>query len=131
MPIAVRTVKPEFVDQRGFISRIIDQEKIKIRSVLVIGSKKNSVRGNHYHKKDAHFVYCFTGKFKYSEKDVNRSNSKIISVILKPGDLVLTKPMFWHRMEFLEKTVFLAFTTETRKQSLYEADTVRLINEQE
>src|SRR3989344_7274243 len=125
MSIAVKNINPEFVDKRGYISRIIDQEKVKIRSVLIIESKKNSVRGNHYHKKEAHFIYCLSGKFKYSEKNIKNSNSKIASVILKPHDLVLTKPMFWHQMEFMEKTVFLAFTTETRDQNKYEADTVR------
>ena len=129
MSITVKKIKPEFVDKRGYISRITDRDKVKIRSILIIESKKNSVRGNHYHKKDTHFVYCLSGKFKYSEKNIKNSNSKITSVILEPGDLVLTKPMFWHRMEFMEKTVFLAFTTETRKQDQYEIDTVRLNNE--
>ena len=128
MSITVKKIKPEFVDKRGYISRILDQDKVKIRSVLIIESKKNSVRGNHYHKKDIHFVYCLSGKFKYSEKNVKSSNSKIASVILKPRDLVFTKPMFWHQMEFMEKTIFFAFTTETRKQSHYETDTVRLNN---
>ena len=128
MSITVKNIKPEFVDKRGYISRIIDQGKIKIRSVLIIESKKNSVRGNHYHKKDAHFIYCLSGKFKYSEKNIKNSNSKITSVILKPSDLVFIKPMFWHQMEFMEQTIFFAFTTETRKQSQYETDTVRLNN---
>jgi len=125
MPIKVKKIRPEFVDKRGFISRIIDQKKIQIRSVLIITSKAKSVRGDHYHKKDSHYVYCFSGKFKYSSRDLKSSNEKIDSAILNPGDLVFTKPMNWHSMEFLEDTVFLAFTTETREHSIYETDTVR------
>lgn len=125
MSITVKKINPEFVDKRGFISRILDQDKVKIRSILIIESKKNTIRGNHYHKKDSHFIYCLNGSFRYFEKDVLVSNSKTYSVVLKSGDLVLTKPMFWHQMEFLEKTIFLAFTTETREHDQYETDTVR------
>jgi len=129
MSIIVKHIKPEFTDQRGYISRIIDQKKILLRSVLVIFCKAGSIRGNHYHKRDSHFVYCFSGKFKYSEKNMKKKIPNTESVMLKSGDLVLTKPMFWHQMEFIEETIFFAFTTETREQNKYEEDTVRLKND--
>ncbi|MBI2599302.1 WxcM-like domain-containing protein [Candidatus Daviesbacteria bacterium] len=126
MPIKVIKNKPEFTDERGYITRLIDQDKYPLRAVLYIVSKKGSTRGNHYHKTDAHFVYCLSGKFRYSEKDMSKKNSKRESVILKPGDLVLSRPMVAHAMEFLEDSVFLAFTTEPREQDKYEGDLVRL-----
>lgn len=125
MAIKVTKITPEFSDSRGYISRIVDQDKIKIRGVLYIFSKKNSIRGNHYHKKDYHYIYCLKGHFIYSEKKVN-SRGSFSSVVLNPGDLVLTKPMTIHKMEFLKDTVFLAITTETREQESYEEDTVRI-----
>ena len=130
MPIKVKKIKPEFIDARGFISRIIDQKKIPIRSILIISSRAKSIRGDHYHKKDSHYVYCLSGKFKYSSRDIQSSTKKIDSVVLMPGDLVFTKPMHWHSMEFLEDTVFLAFTTETREHGKYETDTIRGKNSQ-
>lgn len=126
MAIKVTKIKPEFVDKRGFITRLLDQDKYPLRAILYISSKKGTIRANHYHKKDYHYVYCLSGKFKYSEKDMTKPKSKLESVILKPGDRVLSKPMFFHRMEFLENTVFLAFTTEAREYDKYEEDTVRL-----
>lgn len=126
MPIKVTKTKPEFVDERGYITRLIDQDDYPMRAVLYIQSKKGSVRANHYHKTDAHYVYCLSGKFRYSEKDMRKPKSKLESVILKPGDVVLSRPMFAHAMEFLEDSVFLAFTTEPREQEKYEADLVRL-----
>lgn len=126
MPIKVTHIKPEFVDDRGYISRLVDTDEYPLRAVLYITSKKGSVRANHYHKKDAHFVYCLSGKFRYSEKNMKKKNSKVESVILKPGDLVLSKPGIAHAMEFLEDTVFLAFTTEKRNQDLYEEDIKRV-----
>lgn len=126
MSIKVTRVKPEFVDERGYITRLINDDKIQFKAVLYITSKADTQRANHYHKKDSHYVYCISGKFRYSEKNMNKPNSSVESVILKPGDLVLTKPMIAHAMEFLEDTVFLAITTEPRKQNQYEGDTVRI-----
>lgn len=126
MSIKVTHIKPEFIDERGFISRIVDDDKIGFRAVLYITGKKGATRGNHYHKKDSHFVYCLSGKFRYSEKNMGKPASKKESVILKPGDLVLSKPMVAHSMEFLEDSVFLAITTEAREQKKYEGDLVRL-----
>lgn len=126
MAIKVTKIKPEFEDDRGYISRLVDTDEYPLRAVLYITSKKGSVRANHFHKKDAHFVYCLSGKFKYSEKVASNKSSPVESVILKPGDLVLSKPGIIHAMEFLEDTVFLAFTTEKREQDQYEEDTVRI-----
>lgn len=126
MPIKVNHVKPEFEDERGYITRLIDGDKTKFRAVLYITSKAGTERGNHYHKKDYHYVYCLSGKFRYSEKDILKPNAQVESVILNPGDLVLSNPMIAHSMEFLEDTVFLAITTEPREQNKYEEDTVRV-----
>lgn len=126
MAIKVTRVKPEFTDERGYITRLVDNDKKQFRAVLYITSKKGSERGNHYHKSDYHYVYCLSGKFRYSEKNMKKKNSKVESVILKPGDLVLSNPMVAHSMKFLEDTVFLAITTEIRIQDRYETDTVRI-----
>jgi len=126
MSIKVRHIKPEFVDERGYISRLIDNNKFQFKSVLYITSKARTTRGNHYHKKDYHYVYCVSGKFMYSEKAISEKRVKPESVILKPGDLVLSRPMVAHAMEFLEDTIFLAITTEPREQDQYEGDTVRI-----
>ena len=126
MAIKVLHLKPEFADFRGAITRIINEPKVKIQAVLLLTHKKGTVRGNHCHKKDCHWVYCLSGKFRYYEKDIRKKNAKASFVILKPGDLVLSQPHIAHAMEAMEDTVFLAITTEKRQQKHYEKDTVRL-----
>lgn len=126
MPITVKHLRPEFKDVRGYITRLINEPKVKITAVLYITQKKGTIRANHYHKKDSHWVYCVSGKFRYYEQDTRKKNAKRTSVIIKPGDLVYSKPYIAHAMEALEETVFLAITTEKRQQSHYEEDTVRL-----
>lgn len=126
MAINVIHVKPEFKDERGYISRLVNDDSKQFKAVLYITSKAGTERGNHYHKSDHHYVYCVTGKFRYSEKNMSKPDSEVESVILNPGDLVLSNPMIAHSMEFLEDTVFLAITTEPREQDKYEDDTVRI-----
>lgn len=126
MTIKVKHLKPEFIDERGAITRIINEPEFKVRAVLRLTHKKGTIRGNHYHKKDYHWVYCASGKFRYYEKNMKAKNGKTASVILKPGDLVLSKPHIAHAMEALEDTVFWAITTEKRQQKAYEKDTLRL-----
>lgn len=126
MAINVTKVKPEFKDKRGFISRIIDQKTHVIKSILYIKRKAGSIGANHYHKKDAHYIYVLNGRINHSEKSMNDPKAKVESVILKPGDLVFTPPMVGHKDEFLKETTFLAFTTKNRNTTAYEKDTVRI-----
>lgn len=120
------SIKPEFVDERGFISRVLDDNKVVIKSILHIERKKGETGANHYHKKDAHYIYIVKGKVKYYEKDMSKRNSKVKSVILNAGDLMFSPAKVAHRTDFLEDTMFMAFATEHRSQEEYEVDTVRL-----
>jgi quercetin dioxygenase-like cupin family protein len=129
MAIKVTHIKPEYVDKRGGIARVLDLEgkKLKLNAILRISHKKGTPpRGNHYHKKDYHWVYVESGKIKYSEKPSNKPRAKVTSVVMKKGDLVLSTPGVIHAMEAVEDAVFWAFTTEKRDQKSYEKDTVRI-----
>jgi len=126
MAIKVVHTKAEFTDERGEITRIVDQEKLLFKAVLRITSKKGTVRSNHYHKSDYHYLYIVSGKCEYSERPANKPKAKIESVILKPGDVVLSSPGIVHAVKFLEDSVLFAFTTEKREQDKYEIDTERI-----
>lgn len=121
----VKTIKPFHIDERGEMSHLIE-DKTPITSVLLITSKKGSIRANHYHKKDTHYAYLLKGKMEYSYQDLKSKVKEKKSLILKKGDIVHTPPMTIHAMRFLENSVFLAITTEDRNQKKYEKDTVRV-----
>ena len=118
-------IKPEFVDDRGGITKILDDGKTTIKSVLLITSKAGSVRSNHYHKKDAHWIYMITGSMEYYEKPV-RGKSKPKKVIVHARDLIYTPPMAIHAVKFLEDSVFIALSPRSRDQKAYETDTIRV-----
>ena len=118
-----RNIKPEFVDERGGITKIIDSE-VPLRSLLYITSKAGTIRSNHYHKKDSHYCYILSGKAEWHEKPVE--GGELEMEVLNAGDMVYTPAMTMHAVRFLEDTVFLALAAESRAQADYESDTVRV-----
>ena len=118
-----RHIQPEFIDDRGGITRILDSAS-PIRSILSLTSAKGSVRSNHYHKKDTHYCYLLSGRMEWFEKPCQGGEMK--SAVLGAGDMVFTPAMTIHAVRFLEDSVLLTFATESRNQADYEADTVRV-----
>ncbi len=121
----IKKIKPFFIDERGEMSYLLNN-KGSIKSTLLITSKKGSIRANHYHKKDAHYVYLLKGKMEYTYQNVKIKGSKKKTLRVEEGDMVYTPPMTMHAMEFLEDTVFIALTTEKRMKGAYEKDTMRI-----
>jgi len=120
----IRGIKPEFVDQRGGITRILDDENFAVHSILYITSKTGTIRSNHYHKTDAHWCYLVSGKAEYYEKPV--SGGEIEHTPLEAGDMVYSDSMIIHAVRFTEDSVLLAFSRNPRNQECYEEDTVRV-----
>ena len=120
----IRGIKPEFVDERGGITRILDDEKFPVHSVLYITSKSGTVRSNHYHKTDAHWCYLLSGKAEYYERPV--AGGEIEHASLVAGDMVFSDSMIIHAVRFTEDSVLLAFARKPRNQEDYEDDTVRV-----
>lgn len=119
----IRGIKPEFVDERGSIMRILDTD-VPIHSVLLITCKSGSVRSNHYHKKDSHWCYIVSGKVEWYQQPVD--GGEVEKAILNAGDMVYDPANVIHAGVFLEDTVELAFCTQPRDQDEYEEDTVRV-----
>lgn len=122
----IKTIKPFHIDKRGEMSHLIEDNKTRITSILLITSKKGAIRANHYHKKDTHFAYILEGKMEYTYQDLKSKVKNKKTAIVKKGDIIYTPPMAIHAMKFLEDSVFLAITTEERDQKKYEKDTIRI-----
>lgn len=121
----IKKIKPEFIDERGGITRLLDDGKTNIKSTLLITSKAGTVRSNHYHKKDAHWIYMISGKMEYYEKPV-RGSSRLKKVVVNAGDIIYTPPMAVHATKFITDSVFIALAIKSRNQKSYERDTIRV-----
>ncbi len=120
-----KKIMPEFIDDRGAITKILDDGKTIIKSILLITCKKGAIRANHYHQKDSHYCYLISGRMDYLEEPVGQPDKRQAALV-EAGDMIYTPPMAVHAMHFTEESVFIAFATESRAQENYEADTVRV-----
>jgi quercetin dioxygenase-like cupin family protein len=121
----IKKIIPFFIDDRGTMSHLLGKN-INITSILLVTSKKNSVRANHYHKKDVHYLYLLKGKMQYSYKKANLKTAHKETKIVNANHLVKTSAMKVHSMKFLEDSIFLAFSIRPRDRINYEKDTVRI-----
>lgn len=117
----IKKIKNDFEDNRGAIRDILVKEKIDF--VTIIFNKKNSVRGNHYHKKTVQYLYVLEGSVlvasKFEGKEIERK-------ILTEGDLLLNEPFEWHAIKSIEDSKLLILTRGLRGGNDYEADTFKI-----
>ena len=111
-----------FKDSRG---KIVNLSNELLKSCALIKSKKNSVRANHYHKKDWHYCYVIKGKIEYFYRK-HGSKGKINKKIIKSGELFFTPPLVDHAMRFPVYTEFITLGRGSRTKIDYEKDTIKV-----
>jgi oxalate decarboxylase/phosphoglucose isomerase-like protein (cupin superfamily) len=108
-------------DVRGGILSIVDEA---VKNVSIITCTPGSIRSNHYHHKDFHFMYVVEGDFDYFFKDVD--TGKVCYLRVKMGETIFTPPIEEHACYFPNKTTLIVSSKNPRDQETYEADTVRV-----
>ena len=111
-----------YKDTRGIIQPLCD---LNMKSASLIVSQPNSLRANHYHKTDWHFIYVLRGQFEYFFRKTN-SKEEIKKKIVKKGELLFTGPLIDHAMIYTEETEIIVLSKNPRDQKTYEEDTVRI-----
>lgn len=111
-----------FCDERGKIQNL----NIKnFSDSVLIESKKDSIRANHYHQSDSHYCYLINGQIHYYHRRVG-SQGEPEKIVIQPGQMFYTPPLVEHAMYFAKDSLFLAFTSRPRDQKSYEDDIVRV-----
>ena len=108
-------------DARGGILSIVDES---IQNVSIITCTPGSIRSNHYHYEDFHFMYVLDGDFDYFFKDIE--TAEIYYLKVRVGETIFTPPNEVHACYFPDKTTLIVSSKNPRDQETYEADTVRL-----
>jgi len=118
----VELEKPH-TDDRGSIIPILDDEKME--SCVIIGSKKGTVRANHFHKTDWHYCYLTKGEIEYFWRETGDDKAPM-KVVIHPGQCFFTPPMVDHAMVFTQDSEFICLGKNPRDQESYEADIERI-----
>tara|TARA_Y100000590_G_C15692629_1_gene1003999 strand:+ start:1084 stop:1476 length:393 start_codon:yes stop_codon:yes gene_type:complete len=120
----ITTMKPAFEDQRGSIWDFLTDETIHHIGLLI--TKKDTIRGKHFHKEQKQYTLVLNGKIRVTVKNLNNTNSELEVKELKKMDMVFFPPYMYHSVEALEDSECLIFTSKSRKDSGYEDDTFRV-----
>jgi dTDP-4-dehydrorhamnose 3,5-epimerase-like enzyme len=111
------------IDERGAIQPLVD---FPMKNVSLISSKRGSVRSNHYHLTDWHYMYVLSGSFDYYFRP-NGSSDKPKRITLRAGEILFTPPLEEHATLFLEDTQIVVASRNPRDQEIYEADVRRIV----
>lgn len=117
----VQKVPVAFSDARGEIIDVL--KKGMVEYVTIIHSRKDAVRGNHYHKDTIQYLYVLSGKLRAVAQ---MPGEKPAEAILEAGDLIVNTPLERHAFKAIEETSFLVLTRGPRGGEDYEKDTFRL-----
>jgi oxalate decarboxylase/phosphoglucose isomerase-like protein (cupin superfamily) len=107
-------------DGRGEILSIVDEP---VQNVSIITCNPGSIRSNHYHHKDFHFMYVLEGEIDYFFRDNQTGEIKYLKV--REGDNIFTPDNELHATYFPVKTRLIVSSKYPRDQETYEEDTVR------
>ena len=110
-------------DKRGDIISIVDHE---VSNVSIITCNSNSIRSNHYHLKDFHFMYVLDGKIDYFFKDIDNKKDNTSYIEVNIGETIFTPNLEIHCTYFPIKTTLIVSSCYPRDQVTYEKDTVRV-----
>lgn len=110
-------------DARGAIQSIVN---FPMKNVSLISSKKGSVRSNHYHLTDWHYMYVLRGSFDYYYRPTG-SDDKPSLTRVSAGEMIFTPPMEDHATVFLDDTDMIVVSRNPRDQASYEADVRRVV----
>ena len=82
----------EFSDMKGNFRGIINT--LKWSEINYIETKKNGIRGNHYHKKTSELFFIIEGIIEVSVRKIKFS--KFMKYKFKKGDIFIIEPMEIH-----------------------------------
>lgn len=119
-----KKISSAFDDDRGSIFDLLTDEDIHHIGYLI--TKKNSIRGKHYHKEQKQFTLVLEGRAKIITKDLLDENSEIEETILDEMEMVLFPAFCYHSIEAQEDSKILVFTSKSRTMESYEDDTIRV-----
>ena len=116
----VATLDPAHVDRNGTITNVCLEP---CGSVAVIECGPGTVRSNHLHKTDWHYLYVVSGRMVYRCRQPGGEERR---VNVFAGECVFTPPGLEHRCEFAVPTTLVSCSKLPRDHETHEADLVRV-----
>lgn len=116
-------LEPAHADARGAIQSIVN---FPMKNASLISSVKGSIRSNHYHVTDWHYMYVLKGSFDYYYRTTGETGKPDV-IRVGVGEMIFTPPMEDHATVFLEDSELLVVSRNPRDQASYESDVKRVV----
>lgn len=94
-------------------------------TISVLENEAGTVRANHWHREDRHWLYVALGSVAYYERPIGSDMTPEPQVFAK-GEMFYTPPMVEHALKFPEYTILVSMSDRSRTHEEHEADVVRL-----
>ena len=117
-------LKPAVTDERGAIWDIVSDETIHHSGYLI--SKKNSIRGKHFHKEQKQYTILLRGKMRIILKNLLDPDAKLEKIELDEMEMLLIPSFHYHSLEAITDCECLILTSKSRTSEGYEEDTIRV-----
>ena len=108
-------------DIRGSIFTMINEN---VQNVAIINSNKGALRGNHYHKKDWHYMMALKGCMEYFYFCNFEKKIKYLKVL--KNQILFTPNLEVHATYFPENSQIIVLSGLPRDQATYESDVIRV-----
>ena len=113
----LETGQDDFIDSRGVISNYYFDDSINM--IGYVESKKNTMRGNHYHPIQTQKCLLIKGSYISVTKNLKDPNSVVETRLVREGELSTIPPNVSHTMIFLEDSVLLNLVNGERAHKNY------------
>src|SRR5271170_6862559 len=113
-----------FRNEKGVIENVLFWP---MGTTSIIRSKKGSVRANHYHKTDSHYLHVVSGECYYFWRTAFPSDPLyhvVKQIIVTESSTFFTPPMVEHAVLFLTDCILLQLARHVRTKAEHEADVV-------
>lgn len=110
-----------FRNESGSIQNLVLE---RFTSAAIIHSLAGSMRSNHYHKTDWHYMYVANGEMVYYWRPVGDPRAPK-QRRFQAGEMMFTPPMMEHAVFFPAHTTLITFAKNIRSHESHEADLVR------
>ena len=115
-------LEESFDDSMGHIQPLVN---FPMKNLSMIFSHKNSIRSNHCHFTDWHYMYTIYGSFDYYYRPHGSDEEPKLEKFSK-GEMVFTPPNEDHACIFTEDTLLVVARRNPRDQETSESDVVRI-----
>ena len=109
-------------DDRGLMQTLFEDN---IKNVSHMVSEKNTIRSNHYHLNDWHYIYVIYGTIDYFYGKIDTKLEDLNYIKVNSKKCIFTPSNEFHSTFFPERTEFLVFNNQKRDRDTYEKDLVR------